>query len=181
MDYEKKYKDALEKAKKYKLKEDLIITQDIFPELAESKDERNQKIKNEVIEMLYYYHAKSPCFIPPQFSLEETLAWLEKQAESEDKGEISNMFATEKQAKSALAMARISQLMANDKRYGGVMTDAEWMDETAEKFTIERYYNSIKYTLQEGYYYFLAFHTPKQRELFISENEQLVKDYLMID
>ena len=28
-------------------------------------------------------------------------------------------FATEKQAKSALAMARISQIMANDERFGG--------------------------------------------------------------
>lgn len=34
-----------------------------------------------------------------------------------------NVFATEKQAKSALAMARISQIMANDERFGGVVTD----------------------------------------------------------
>ena len=30
-------------------------------------------------------------------------------------------------------------------------------------------------------YYFLAFHTPKQRDLFLKENEDLVRDYLMID
>ena len=36
-------------------------------------------------------------------------------------------FATEKQAKSALAMAQISQIMTNDKRFGGVITDAEWL------------------------------------------------------
>ncbi len=30
-------------------------------------------------------------------------------------------------------------------------------------------------------YYFLAFHTPEQRDLFLAENEDLVKDYLMID
>ena len=45
-DYEKEYKEALERAKKYRLKEDLIITQDIFPELKESDDER---IKKEII------------------------------------------------------------------------------------------------------------------------------------
>lgn len=54
----------------------------IFPELKESEDDRNKKIKREVTEMLNYYHSKSPCFIPPQFSLEETLAWLEKQGEN---------------------------------------------------------------------------------------------------
>ena len=31
-----------------------------------------------------------------------------------------NIFATKKQAKSALAMAQISQIMANDERFGGV-------------------------------------------------------------
>ena len=36
-----------------------------------------------------------------------------------------NVFATKKQAKSALAMARISQIMANDERFGGVVTDEE--------------------------------------------------------
>lgn len=92
-----------------------------------------------------------------------------------------DLFATERQAKSALAMARISQLMAHDERYGGVVTDEEWKDETIEKWTIERYYNTIKLTLHEGFYCLLAFHTPEQRELFLSENEQLVKDYLMID
>ena len=34
-----------------------------------------------------------------------------------------NVFATEKQAKAALAMARISQIMANDKRFGGAITN----------------------------------------------------------
>lgn len=38
----------------------------------------------------------------------------------------SNIFATKKLAKSALAMARISQIIANDERFGGVITDKEW-------------------------------------------------------
>ena len=28
---------------------------------------------------------------------------------------------------------------------------------------------------------FLAFHTPEQRDLFLTENEDLVKDYLMLN
>lgn len=32
-----------------------------------------------------------------------------------------------------------------------------------------------------GTYTFLAFHTEEQRDLFLKENKDLVKDYLMID
>lgn len=92
-----------------------------------------------------------------------------------------NVFATEKQAKSALAMAQISQIMANDKRFGGVITDEEWHCDASYKYTIERYNNEIK---TNGYYLaynFLAFHTREQRDLFLKENKDLVKDYLMLD
>lgn len=82
MDYKKKYEDAIKRAKVINpgSKNYNIVTA-IFPELKESKDDRSQRIKKEVIELLYYYHSKSPCFIPPKFSLDETLAWLEKQGE----------------------------------------------------------------------------------------------------
>lgn len=92
-----------------------------------------------------------------------------------------DVFATQKQAKSALAMARISQLMAHDERYGGVVTEEEW-DDTSEKFVLYRCADKIAHavtTLQ--WHHFLAFHTIEQRELFLAENEQLIKDYLMID
>lgn len=90
-------------------------------------------------------------------------------------------FATKKQAKSALAMARISQLMANDERYGGVVTDEEWKDRGMGKSIIHRDGGKIGCFVSSSSYYFLAFHTDEQRELFLRENEQLVKDYLMID
>ena len=90
-------------------------------------------------------------------------------------------FATEKQAKSAIAMARISQIMANDKRFGGVVTDEEWKNDMIAKNTIVRKNNN--YSVDSAYmrYSFLAFHTQEQRELFIKENMDLIKDYLMID
>jgi len=91
-----------------------------------------------------------------------------------------DVFATEKQAKSALAMARISQLLANDKRYGGVVTDEEWI-ESKMKYVIFRLLGKIECCELAQAYKLLAFHTPEQRELFLAENEQLVKDYLMID
>ena len=90
-----------------------------------------------------------------------------------------NIFATEKQAKSALAMARISQIMANDVRFGGVITDEEW-ENGEKKYVLQRYNNKIQYNYYYDTYYFLAFHTAEQRDLFLEENEDLIKDYLML-
>lgn len=93
-----------------------------------------------------------------------------------------DIFATEKQAKSALTMARISIIMANDERFGGAITDEEWADPSILKFIITRARNHILF--KDGIYCtynFLAFHNKKQRDLFFEENERLVKDYLMID
>lgn len=92
-----------------------------------------------------------------------------------------NTFATEKQAKSALAMARISQIMANDKRFGGVITDKEWDNMSIVKYSIYKYNNTIDMGTTLFTYRFLTFHTAKQRNLFLEENMDLVKDYLMIE
>ena len=96
-----------------------------------------------------------------------------------DKG-CHDMYATEKLAKSALAMAYISQIMANDERFGGMVTDKEWHCEPV-KYTIERCKNEIALDNYYTSYKFLAFHTSEQRDLFLKEYEDLVKDYLMID
>lgn len=90
-----------------------------------------------------------------------------------------NIFATELQARSARAMAQISQIMANDPRFGGIVTDEEWNDST-EKYVIYRGSNQIYVNTAIYYYSFLAFHTKEQRDLFLEENKDLVKDYLMI-
>lgn len=94
----------------------------------------------------------------------------------------NNIFVTEKHAKSALAMAQISQIMANDKRFGGAITDEEWANEDIVKYCIIREYgSSIMFYTHFRAYEFLTFHTKEQRELFLKENKDLVKDYLMID
>ena len=91
-----------------------------------------------------------------------------------------NVFATEKQAKSALAMARISQIMANDiETFGGVVTDEEW-DNNKWKFVICRKERMICSTTVTHDYHLLAFHKSDQRALFLEKYPQLVKDYLMI-
>ena len=89
-----------------------------------------------------------------------------------------NIFATEKQAKSALAMACISQIMANDKRFGGVVTDEEWTDKSW--YSIIRINNDLR-TSTRFCYELLSFHTKKQADLFLEENRDLVKDYYMMN
>ena len=91
-----------------------------------------------------------------------------------------NVFATEKQAKSALAMARISQIMANDERFGGVVTDEEWEKREIVKYVIKREGNHIITTYYYYFHHLLAFHTPEQRDLFFEENEDLIRDYFML-
>lgn len=92
-----------------------------------------------------------------------------------------NVFATEQQAKSALAMAQIGQIMANDVRFGGAITNQEWEDCRMKKFVIGKLHNKIQFLTNLLAYEFLAFHTCEQRDLFLKENRQLVTDYLMIE
>lgn len=93
-------------------------------------------------------------------------------------GENKNVFLTEKHAKSALAMAQISQLIPY---YGGEITEQEWLDRSMFKYIIKRDGCSIKLDIHHTIYKFIAFHTEEQRDEFLKNNEQLVKDYLMIE
>lgn len=88
-----------------------------------------------------------------------------------------NIAASEKVAKSMLAMAQISQLIPF---YGGPITDEEWKNDSI-KYVIGRYINDMDVTWHKHEYHFLAFHTNQQRDEFLKYNKQLVKDYLMID
>lgn len=89
-----------------------------------------------------------------------------------------DVFLTEKHAKSALAMAQISQLMPY---HGGEITEQEWLDRSMFKYIIKRDGCSIKLDIHHTIYKFIAFHTEEQRDEFLKNNEQLVKDYLMIE
>lgn len=77
MNYEKKYKEALERANK--LYEQGTITESlgyVFPELKESKDER---IRKGIIRNLEYLEDRAEGFVKDE--LKERIAWLEKQGE----------------------------------------------------------------------------------------------------
>lgn len=87
-------------------------------------------------------------------------------------------FIDEKHAKSALAMAQISQLIPH---YGGIITDEEWADNGILKYVIYRTSGDITLNCNICAHDLLAFHTEEQRNNFLKYNERLVKDYLMID
>ena len=89
-----------------------------------------------------------------------------------------NVFINEKHAKSTLAMAQISQLVPY---YGGAITDEEWGNSSTIKYVIVRMEGKLDCAASFGEYIFLAFHTAEQRDKFLKYNEQLVKDYLMLD
>lgn len=99
------------------------------------------------------------------------------------------IFATEKQAKSALAMAQISQIMANDERFGGVVKELDFGNTCAKRFwqiqriklKSEKPYIAINQVDASYDYSVLTFYKLEQAVLFLEENEDLVKDYLMID
>lgn len=86
MDYEKAYKEALARARKYKLKEDLIITQDIFPELRENEDERIRKEIFDYLwkEKIFLQEVHSSVENSPKYRfVMDAIAWLEKQEDCE--------------------------------------------------------------------------------------------------
>lgn len=91
-----------------------------------------------------------------------------------------NTFIDKQHAKSALALAKISQLMPY---YGGKVTDKEWEDNDTKKYTICRENGELFKMVQYNIWYPIAFHTEEQRDTFMSreENIQLLKDYFMIN
>ena len=77
MDYEKKYKEALEKAEKLYGKYCINnVLEDLFPELKESEDER---LRKGIIRNLQYLMDMSEGFVKED--LQEKIVWLEKQRE----------------------------------------------------------------------------------------------------
>ena len=93
-----------------------------------------------------------------------------------------NIFYSKEQAESARAMAELSQIIANDRRFGGPITGVEWSYAHLTKYIINRIDNTVGYTrYTNNCYFFLAFHTEEQARLFLEENEDLIKKYYMID
>lgn len=93
-------------------------------------------------------------------------------------GLYKNNFTTEKQAKSALAMAQLSQLMAVYNDGWEPLYDNSSLN---NKFTIQRLGTIIATTIQTNNYQFLAFKSAELRDEFLKNFESLIKEYFMID
>ena len=87
-----------------------------------------------------------------------------------------NIFATKKQAESALAMAQLSQLMADL----GDECDIDWGLHSGLKYVIYRWNNEIETVSVSSTHYFLSFKTKKVRDAFLEKHEELIKQYFMI-
>lgn len=91
-----------------------------------------------------------------------------------------NVFISERYAKSALALAQISQLMPY---YGGEITDEEWRNVKLRKYGVLFYNSKIATNVYYDTKQMIGFHTEKQVNKFLSfpENVQLIKDLYMVD
>lgn len=84
-----------------------------------------------------------------------------------------NIFLNKKYAKSALALAQISQLLPYYD------TNVDWTTNTT-KSCICRVRNRLEITYWETQHHILAFNTRSEAERFLKHNEQLVKDFYML-
>ena len=93
-----------------------------------------------------------------------------------------NVFATEEQAKSALAFAQLTQILANDKRFDSYVSNIHDNPRgTIYTILYNRATEILKYTTHNSFCYNgISFKKEEQADLFIKENEQLLKEYFMV-
>lgn len=84
-----------------------------------------------------------------------------------------NVLLNEKYAKSALALAQISQLLPYYD------SNVDWYKVTV-KYCIVRIGNEIYTEMWQSSYHLLAFNSREEAKRFLKYNEQLVKDYFML-
>ena len=87
-------------------------------------------------------------------------------------------FRTKKQAKSALAYAQLTQLMALPEYNGDWVPD--WTDDST-KFIIRRCGNTIVFDFYTKTYYSISFKRPEIRHRFMQNNYDLLKEYFELD
>ena len=87
--------------------------------------------------------------------------------------ENKNVFLNEKYARSALALAQISQLLPYYD------SNVDWGN-FKYKYCIDKEYNKIVINKWTNVYHVLAFNSREEAERFLKYNEQLVKDYFML-
>jgi len=90
-----------------------------------------------------------------------------------------NIFKTEKQAKSALALAQITQLITHPDYNGDWVPN--WNNPRELKYVLRRVGDFIEKDLYVTSFWQLAFKTEDARNLFLDNNYDLLKEYFEID
>jgi len=91
------------------------------------------------------------------------------------------IFAEQLQAYASIAAAQISQIIANDERFGGKVTDEEWKRTGVVIYSIIYKYNGEIVVFDDsGFRTLLSFHTHEQADLFLQEYRDLVEQYFML-
>lgn len=107
------------------------------------------------------------CYIGPDSSISHISIVLHNIKENK------NIFLNEKYAKSALALAQISQLLPYYD------TNVDW-GSVRYKYCINKEFNKVVIKHWSSVYHILAFNSREEAERFLKHNEQLVKDYFML-
>lgn len=91
-----------------------------------------------------------------------------------------NLELPDKVYSKCIATLKIAKLI--ELGYGGMVTDEEWKDRNIIKYCITRVNNKWMYATRTDHFQFIAFHTSKQMDEFMSypENVKLVEQYHMI-
>lgn len=85
-----------------------------------------------------------------------------------------NLYINEKYAKSALALAQISQLLPYYD------SNVDWSDDSKIKYVITRNGDKIEINRFNYSYHVMAFNTLGEANRFLEYNKQLVEDYFML-
>ena len=99
----------------------------------------------------------------------------DRDAEADDK----NVFKTKKQAKSALAYAQITQLMALPCYNGDWIPD--WGNGLYDKYSLIRVGNEINLVYRANKFAPIAFKSKEIRESFLKNHEYLLRQYFEMD
>ena len=99
----------------------------------------------------------------------------DRDAEADDK----NVFKTKKQAKSALAYAQITQLMALPCYNGDWIPD--WGNGLYDKYSLIRVGNKINLVYRANKFAPIAFKSKEIRESFLKNHEYLLRQYFEMD
>ena len=102
-----------------------------------------------------------------------------KEADSNAKSDDKNVFKTEKQAKSALAYAQITQLMALPC-YNGDWTP-DWENGLLDKYSLIRRNNAFELILRCDTFAPITFKSKEAQKSFLKNHEALLRQYFEMD